>query len=598
MLDAFLLLGPILELPTINSYAEKMMDKVTGQLLSEIQHSRASFINEALESEIHFAWTIPKVSAKCLWGKALKERVNRSIQKMRYIARIPNSFGYIQQVREEYESLSTALDKYIQVNYNNWFSEIQNGQPFHLDYPVLTVLSDQKLTVNVNHSFFQTLQEARSFSRLDYKIPLRIHSYLELSDQFQLQVSKLFLICDMYNTLHESENDAEWLLMTDNLKLLEEMIQDVRTNITWTSFKLNEIIDDLYIVLRENLNLSRKLLACAKDIRRVFAGWTESNLLWKKKEEVYNLEVFDQKYSSRISEHRARLDSDLSYLYDVVDEIKRLSLLNSTSSIWQRYFRGMKQTISLNLKKFVLASLQELLSYFDDRDGHNHAFVEVHMEVKGKRVVYSPEVDSKDQFSIFNCFRRWEESILSYMKLVYDDVELQEDGSTLLNAKIEEQRGAIARHLEQLKTNLHTFAETLKDFDSIIISDKEAFVDQMLNRSKRERQVCPFLIERFEDMIESLHRQKSKMAESSNFWEWSWIRVNCQPVKVFVDLRVQEILQHSTSAAYELFSKSLKDMEKFVNSMLNDIKSTLESEGDRQLALTKVTQVLEPASRC
>ncbi|XP_066487525.1 dynein axonemal heavy chain 11 [Tiliqua scincoides] len=539
---------------------------------------------------------MPFTSGNLKWSREVKARIQSFWSNFSFLSYpiLENPEGAL--IYQKFVEMLTLLDQYEDQIYYKWKSEVDGICQFNLDQPLIIRNSqDGLLSVNFDPKLVAVLRDVKYLLLLDQiNIP---HSALEMykkRETFAKYVGNLELVVQWYNTVNQTVLEAEYPLIEEELKTIDDQLLEAEETFTWQKENYWEYTEHMKAQVHDLEQRLQRSKDNIKVIQKIMKSWMEHPLFSRKdnrREALLNTEDKEDTLTKKFMAFR----EDNFRIHKLVEENLMLFKADPHSESWKIYLEfiddiiidGFFNTIMHNLN-FFLENTEKTLK--------PAPLFHAQMILNAPEIEFKPSMDKEAGEGFYDLVDELLSNIFkisAQVTRVATHLEVphyQNDMDSM--PVLSEARQVIMGRVADVITKAADFKNSLGAYAYLWVDDRSEFMKQFLLYghvlapeetetradvgNSDERPITQQFKEQI-DIYENLYIQMSKF-EDFRIFE-GWLRVDTKPFKISLLNIIKKWSWMFKEYLLRFVIDSLADLEEFIKVADAELHKELK-EGD------------------
>uniref|UniRef100_A0A1X7UKN4 Uncharacterized protein n=1 Tax=Amphimedon queenslandica TaxID=400682 RepID=A0A1X7UKN4_AMPQE len=371
----------------------------------------------------------PATPSKLLWLRALRERMDVPIERVREAAPylLHGEKGFL--LRHAHSKIIKAIEQ----QWNSVVSSWKKSIPESIDNALLCTLLKQdkssgELQVNFSLSLEKVLRELHYMRGplLSVPVPQVINSLsvtLSPHTLHQYRVS-LEVYMRQYNSMQETLDTVHKGLFQQKLSLLDKLLEEGLGQLNWLSVEVPDFLAKLKASLQTDLLPAVQCVLQQTDrIRSITGSWTDLVTLDMFRDtERSSLDLLANMYSELVEIAKRVLCSSMIQIEGLFKKAYQRVEVSWDSPAWSGYLYYLDCLVVKGLKQMILHSMNTLISRAQkyEQGGSIPPMVTVSLELYEKDIEFSPPLSARSSLpSVPERIKQYLEGFVSLSKSLH-----------------------------------------------------------------------------------------------------------------------------------------------------------------------------------
>jgi len=543
---------------------------------------------------------MPSVAGALKWAQELRNRLKTPLSNLKLsFSQSALSSVEAATIFNKYEEMNRLLSSYEDTIYTQWTTGVSDVSKQNLDKPLISRDADTRLiSVNFDPKLVAILREVKyletSESESVESIPESATSVFARNEEFHKYCANLDLTVAWYNQIRETVLDVEFPLIENQLKEIDEQLEQAEKVLTWNSPGIWEYIEKTRDMVHDLEKRVRQAKNNVETMNNLMTKWSETPLYERKdgkKELLLNLEEREQ-YQKR----RYELVKDAGLkIHSLVSDNVVCFKSEESSDLWKAYVEYLDEMVVEGFFHCIGCSFNYLLENTDQKS-HVSPLFEARLELQAPEMVFVPSLD----YNVPNGFYDLIDGIISdiYQQSSLVNRLASHNGHSHYQTDMEEMyelseiKQELLERVSGIMNKANEYRSSFMSYEYLWVDDRQEFMRQFLlyNHVLTAEEIelnadegvpeNPPTLEQFKDQIDTYEKIYSEVEEIDGVKIFdSWFRVDAKPfkqallniVKRWSFMFKQHLIDHVTN--------SLNDLAEFIK--VTDVGLTKDvAEGD------------------
>jgi dynein heavy chain len=620
----------VVELDAFRPLLAKMLTQVLELYCKQLDATRSTFISQQRSESNTIADTLPTITRKLYWAKALMDSLRAMQSTLSLLQRLFESCkidGY-EEALTGTSMLLNAISKLDVVTYRLWVKKVEALPEDLLNQPLVVILEPTQddtdlssngtqtssIKINFNDNVLEIIKEAKYLKYLGYDLPGMASYLYDRSEKIRGYIGHLKLIANKYNNLYAMTQEPEWPLVGRILYHLHELLIEVSNVITWKSNR----IDDTIIKMTTEMNIVNETMDKLKrnraEIMRILEEeWGERPLFRFKKTQSYSLSAFDSMHSVHVEARYKVLKSGARTISSLIEDNIVVSGANWTIPCFVDYADYLRTLCSDWLKAFVKDNLLRLLDAlaYENTDsmtsGQNRseaqndmsvamALIEMTLELlHGTVFEYVPPIKSADshQKTVESSVLQWRDSILEATTYAtHDPLSLDFKAEIAADAEIVRLQNLVGDCIDKTAQSCSEYRDSFADYEFLWLEAGE----------ERFQHVVRTVIMPNGDKLPNMHAMgeivhhlldlQVRLTTYLDFKRIDWVRVDSRPLKSAIATLLSCRLERHIVFLKECLGKNLDGLNAYLVQTMGELTKASDLRTGNEYMLSLVLRAV------
>lgn len=602
---------------------------------------------------------LPKISGALTWCKALRDRIQGPIDKLKTLDKKVLEREDTREVIKMYTSLIGQLSDLDKENIEIWCSGIEDRSQSKLKNPLLrrepgdpASKTPSLLYVNFDSVLVKLLREVKYFLLLGLDVPDTAMEIYQKVEVFRRHTGNLDLIVNMYNDLQTTLLPVERPLVKSLLDRIDKTLsqgvgegKNKTKALNWKSNGIDLFIGEAMTDVKEVNEMLQMLKGNLKRVEQISSIWQTLPIFDRGFKTVATQDFINLQKKTRQAKLHAVKDQGQEIHRLLKDTNKRLKVSQGLPD-WKSYVDFVNNVVVFGLVDAMAASLGTMAAQFNPKyleQNNIPALLELQIDLIDKAVTYLPEVgfvqhldekgaSSAEKTGIKNIVQGWINGMLgvssafkrldtaegTYLREISEAPEVQTQMSKVMRFLNTTEKNAnklrsIFRKFEYLwLTDMNTiFEEFLSEvvcFEMVPFED-QAGTDPNANAAVTSvadasapvpEQSCwkrtDLNLEKFGEKIKQYLEIQLEVSEIKPVHEIDFLRINAQPIKQAISTWVTKWLFTHTQYLQNFVGDRLFDLYSFLQEVNTGLDHQIESK-NREALMTVMKYIHDVRKR-
>ncbi|KAL0970220.1 hypothetical protein UPYG_G00238880 [Umbra pygmaea] len=195
-----------------------------------------NLVNRELSKKPHMAPHMPHYAGQAHWARALRRRVDRSMESLQRAHFMPE-MGSGEEVCVAYRQVVQTLDELVRKLYCEWSQSLDKLSLKRLDQPLLQLCKDKQgmLDINFDKNLLIMFNELHYWERLHFEVPHYVSDVYQRREELRIMRENVLLVVRDYNRIVAALSVDELGLFRENIRFLDKKIQPGLSKLMWSS---------------------------------------------------------------------------------------------------------------------------------------------------------------------------------------------------------------------------------------------------------------------------------------------------------------------------------------------------------------------------
>ena len=345
---------------------------------------------------------ITPVAGSITWGRQLLRRIEAPMQQFKDNKSIMSSQKESKKIIRTYNKIARALIEFETAWLTGWHQSIE-AMKAGLQATLL-VRNEGKLFINFDIEILQLIKEARAIQRMDIQIPESAKMVLMQHNRYKTYHGQLSHAISEYESVVSRIIPVTRPLMAYNLEVLDNVILQGETVLTWTSMNIDSYIQKVHsglqtldvIVTQVNSIVEHRIFSNLKAI-------SSALLVNLPEHQSFSLEQFVSLQEKYIKHQSDTMDIKNREIEKAADDVISTIISGKDSSEWDEEVTALKTHFSMLMFKAILTITTKSLNLIQKRVGTrgnrtefmqgDRPFFDVNVELAPPHVVLHPSLE-------------------------------------------------------------------------------------------------------------------------------------------------------------------------------------------------------------
>uniref|UniRef100_A0AAY4CET6 Dynein heavy chain tail domain-containing protein n=1 Tax=Denticeps clupeoides TaxID=299321 RepID=A0AAY4CET6_9TELE len=243
---AFELLLKFKNIPSRDAINKQMMKKfndILAQYCKEIDMINSIFVQN--KDNPPLIKTHPPIAGAIYWERFLFDCIKSTIMRFKEMPEMLES-EQGKEAKTKYLTVGRCMRTYEQEKYKCWHDETKQKLPLLMKRTLLAIFSNfekgVRFRVNFAAELKEIITETKYMDQLDYSIPELAQNIALQEDKFLRYTHDLQNLVNRYHSLVDSLNDAEYLLLSEQICELRNVLWPGCRRLNWNALGIPEFI--------------------------------------------------------------------------------------------------------------------------------------------------------------------------------------------------------------------------------------------------------------------------------------------------------------------------------------------------------------------
>jgi dynein heavy chain len=600
LIDMF---GPLLERSRVHTDFQHKYPILLSMFDGELNAAKQIFDAQRTLSESPSGPIVnrnmPTVAGMMRWCRELRERVQRSMVKMKTVNHGTMESAEAMLVFSKYDEMMNLIEKKEDEVYEEWIATVDEVAKANLEKPLL-VRDPNTLMIGVNFDpqLVALLREVKYLQQHNddkHPIPESAVAIFAKDETYRKYLQNLDVTVHLYNTVRETLLDVEYPLVEGQLKDLDEQLERAIAELNWTSEGAWEYVEATRDVVRDLEQRVHKAKGNVAAMQTIMAEWSALALYQRREDKnstLLNLE-------DRAAKKQARYDlvtNGGQKIHSLVQENLALFKADEDSDTWRTYIEYIDDLILDGFFEAVHCSLSYLMEQTDDGKTELLPLMEVKLELQSPEMVYNPSLDQDHPEGFSALMESVVNDIFKMASLVprvakhNDQEHYGVDVEEI--AELSDLKDEFMSRVSAVISSAIEFQGSFDKYAYLWVDDRQEFMSQFLkyghvltaeeieNAGDEGVPENPPTLTQFKNQVDTYEKVyvELEQVDSSTIF-CKWFRVDVRPfrqallnvVKRWSYMFKEHLINHVTN--------SLKDLDGFIKKTVVGLSKTVE-EGD------------------
>uniref|UniRef100_A0A2K6TF76 Dynein axonemal heavy chain 11 n=1 Tax=Saimiri boliviensis boliviensis TaxID=39432 RepID=A0A2K6TF76_SAIBB len=515
-------------------------------------------------------------------------------------------------VYQKYVEMTTLLEQFENLIYNEWKSNVDEICEFNLNQPLVKFSSiNGLLCVNFDPKLVAVLREVKYLLMLKKQdIPDSALTIFRKRNTISKYVGNLDLLVQGYNKLKQTLLEVEYPLIEDELRAVDEQLTAATTWLTWQDdcWSYIERVRAATVELERRVEHTQSNVKVIQETMRAWAGCALPPRREHRREAAFTLEdkgdLFTKKYKL--------IQEDGHKIHSLVEENRKLFKADPSLDTWKIYVEFIDDIVVEGFFQAIMHDLDFFLKN-TEKQLKPAPFFQAQMILLPPEIVFKPSLDREAADGFYDLV---EEMLCSSFRMsaqmnrIATHLEIknyQNDMDNMLG--LAEVRQEIMNRVANVIKKVLDFRNTLETHAYLWVDDRAAFMkhfllyghavssEEMDAHTNEEIPEQPPTLEQFKEQIdvyEALYVQMSKFDDCKVFD--SWFKVDMKPFKVSLLTIIKKWSWMFQEHLLRFVIDSLNELQEFIKETDAGLQRIL-NEGDHDGLVDIMGHLLAVRSR-
>eukprot|EP01028_Stygiella_incarcerata_P003513 TRINITY_DN1708_c0_g1_i1.p1 TRINITY_DN1708_c0_g1~~TRINITY_DN1708_c0_g1_i1.p1 ORF type:complete len:4499 (-),score=1316.34 TRINITY_DN1708_c0_g1_i1:2775-16271(-) len=537
--------------------------------------------------------TLPKIAGILSWCRALGDRVEWPIEKLREVnARLglletPNG----ESIVKKYDYVKAALRQYEENVFHEWSEKVQSVSLDKLDEHILVRLPTGLLKVNFDVALSSCIQEVRYFQMLSVTVPEIAEKIFSQREEYRQYIGNLNMIVSQYNTIQQNLIEVERPLVREHLEEIDTILVAGFEQLTWKSQDIPQFIDSCREKVRVLYMKVNTIKGNVRSIEIMMEAWKDmftyitqkkQKTEEKKKTKLIDLLAFWRTTSSiqipedpqceqlarkLFSQWREKtsmqihglsdLDDHAFRIFTILENIRMKLEMPSDEPKWKEYLHHVSGLVAVGICDAIRVTLDKIVGRLEavsslQKWGLNPSRVEVHpllitrVALNKDAIAFAPTIQEDMDGNLQSIVEDWVQKSFKLSKIVkrLDDSSRDYSDKVGEDPSLEEKAQKCRSLLERTLQLCSEVQQEFEKFDFLYKDDREAYLASFLAGDKdkegddvedvdadssKKAKLPP--LESFEERINHFQQVYENIQALPSVAHFGWLRVDVQPLR-------------------------------------------------------------------
>ncbi|XP_071333968.1 dynein axonemal heavy chain 2 [Trachinotus anak] len=218
---------------------------------------------------------MPQLAGQAHWVRALRHRLDRSMEVLQKAHFMPQSYNR-KQVVFTYGQMVQVMDEFVRKNFSEWNQSLDGQYIKRLEQPLMVRCKDgsAKLDTNFDKNLLSLFSEIQYWDRLKFEIPQCVSDIYQNREDLRALRERVLLLVRNYNRIIGMLSPDELGLFRERIHFMDKKIQPGLSKLLWSAKgtcnifvrecllhvdKIQLIVDDYKVSNLSITNLCRKI---------------------------------------------------------------------------------------------------------------------------------------------------------------------------------------------------------------------------------------------------------------------------------------------------------------------------------------------------
>ncbi|KXS10801.1 hypothetical protein M427DRAFT_103173 [Gonapodya prolifera JEL478] len=407
LLDSF---AGLLTRPAIASDFESKYHVLVRLFSKDVDEVRSYFLKHRENPQLHY--NAAPVTGALIWTKEMKERVGKSLERIKALNHPAMSTEEARYVFTKYDDLVAIVETYETGVFDKWAANIIDESDANLSKPLLVRMENGLLRVNFDPKVVALLREVRYFHQgLPMNVPEKAEAIYSKAETFRSHIFRLEHIVGQYNSIRTTVLEVEAPLIEAKLKAIDAQIETAVSTLSWNAPNVEEFIESASGTVGGLSNTLQTAKSNVAQMTKMMERWYASPLIDRKdQKKPLNLEEKDTKL--RATYHTIRQDAQA--IHGLLEQSRQALEADKESNMWLKYREHVDGIVRQGMHKVISVSLNYLLTNMDvevQGKGEIGPLLEAKLELDRSDLLYTPSMDEEAH-----------DGVMAIVKFILDDI--------------------------------------------------------------------------------------------------------------------------------------------------------------------------------
>ncbi|XP_054274165.1 dynein axonemal heavy chain 2 [Macrosteles quadrilineatus] len=372
---------------------EKRTIKVFKLFATEIQETR----KELVEDKRQHPMGLPRYAGRALTAVLKKKRL-KSIMRTVNEAQWLKYCQIEEDVRNQYKKLMASLKETVLSHHRRWMSFTSPNISRRFMRSLLTWSTKRPglLEVNIDRKLLKTLEEAKLWIQMEFRVPAHVDMVLEKHNELLLLYRSVEAVMMDYNRIISALSDQERMLFRELIKECNRKIIPGITKLTWNTDMADVYVSECCVHLEFLQKFVDDYKSCNVEVVKLCEKICDTPLIniplhdpFMLKELVRVMADYRHSATRQLVDYYNEIFKYLVVVYEGFE-----SYMGSMKTHWLLYVEKMDTLVEEAFRLCVKHSLKRLLEHLmGDGSTGPTPLVVVSTFLKNNKIVFSPTLE-------------------------------------------------------------------------------------------------------------------------------------------------------------------------------------------------------------
>jgi hypothetical protein len=583
-------LSSMLDRKLIQQILNSRFLKLLEQGRTEIKKARELFMLQ--KSSPPLSMGMPLHAGSISWARSLLQRAHVSLSGFQQLLPFMLAYDEGKELCDIFSQLESSVQQYEAANVEKLSKSVGSDLMDVLKHPLLTrdkVTS--MLSVNMDVQLLVFVREARCFRSLGLKVPEPVLAVESKADTLRQYVSNLELIVRQYNNIKQLLNPVEAQLLHNKLQHVDVSLEEAMRSMTWKSHSIPAFLKRIMVLIKECSHTVHVLKTSCQSIEETIKSWSLCPLFDVQFRRTLTVPVFVEDFRGIFAGRVYELKEQANAILSKINQVHSLLGISRGEVSWRNFISNLSQRILDCLKCATAGSLQALQDLVDPVHTANKtlpALLEIRVELVAPDVLFSPDLKTNIKG----------DSVTSVLKVMLDAVimvptllkKLDTAGDfcdeVLSDSAIQQQIKSFWDLIAGVFSNCNGLFAHYEEFHHLWELESSVEFNKFLETIKKNELPFDAELHKFEAELSKIRVSEHRVRELPNFAQFSWLRVDCKPMKQALYTLISKWSFCYTEHLSNKLNIELQELVVFVRTTTSSLARVI--DGDHSASLDQI----------